>query len=110
MDKERQLAIARLNDATRRELLPGHAFTTSSIANLPTYDRMKVLQLVQTFDQFNFANDPYQEHDFGAFDYNEVRYFWKIDTYADHTKEFGAEDPLADTAFRVITIGKADDY
>jgi hypothetical protein len=40
-----------------------------------------LLQLVKQFDDFNEDNDLYQEHDFGAINYNGDIYFLKLDYY-----------------------------
>jgi hypothetical protein len=36
---------------------------------------------VAAFDSFNEDNDPHREHDFGSFDYDGQRIFWRIDYY-----------------------------
>ena len=55
-------------------------------------------------------NDPYSEHDFGAFEHAGERFFFKIDTYADASLTYGAEDPLGPGAVRVLTLMLASDY
>jgi hypothetical protein len=67
---------------------------------------------VSEFDSFTEDNDPHGEHDFGAFDVEDVgKIFWKIDYYADKTCESGSVNP-SDTAqcFRVLTIMLAEEY
>ena len=44
------------------------------------------------FKAFTADNDPCGEHDFGAFDHQGQRIFWKIDYYAPDM-EHGSEDP-----------------
>ena len=55
-------------------------------------------------------NDPYGEHDFGAFEYENHKLFWKIDYY--NTDLTGgspdASDPKVTT--RVLTIMLRDEY
>lgn len=65
---------------------------------------------VQRFDAFNANNDPYGEHDFGAFELDGEEVFWKID-YLERGTQFGAENP-ADNArtCRIITIMLAEEY
>ena len=55
-------------------------------------------------DAFTPDNDPYGEHNFGSFEHNGIRVFWKIDYY-DRNVEYGSEDPSdpAQTT-RVLTI------
>jgi hypothetical protein len=55
-------------------------------------------------DAFTPDSDPYGEHNFGSFEHNGIRVFWKIDYY-DRNLEYGSEDPSdpAQTT-RVLTI------
>ena len=41
-------------------------------------------QMVKEFDAFNEGNDPWNEHDFGAFDFRGEMIFWKIDDHKGH--------------------------
>lgn len=43
-----------------------------------------ILQMVKEFDAFNEGNDPWNEHDFGAFDFRGEMIFWKIDDHNGH--------------------------
>jgi len=52
----------------------------------------KALAKVIAFDDFNADNDPHREHDFGSFELEGKKLFWKIDYY-DLAGEFGSEDP-----------------
>jgi hypothetical protein len=69
-----------------------------------------VLQAVAKHDDFEQANDPHEEHDFGALTIGEHKIFWKIDYY-DKQLEYGSPDP-ADPAVtaRVLTIMLASEY
>ena len=58
-----------------------------------------VLQMVKEFDAFNEGNDPWKEHDFGAFDFRGENIFWKID---DHNGHEGYE--------LVLTVMLASEY
>ena len=40
-----------------------------------------VLNAVKDFDDFNGANDPYEEHDFAKITVADRAYFWKIDDF-----------------------------
>jgi hypothetical protein len=65
---------------------------------------------VETFDLFTQDNDPYGERDFGAFEHNGARIFWKIDYY-DLTMTNGSEDPSdPKQTVRVLTIMLASEY
>ncbi|MEO0686346.1 MAG: DUF3768 domain-containing protein [Cyanobacteria bacterium J06649_11] len=103
--------IAELNDEFRKSTNPGLFFyLTRGIQVLPPNDRAAIIGLVQTFNDFTEDNDPYGEHDFGAFYHNEERIFWKIDYY-DKDMRQGSEDPAdPDVTQRVMTIMLAHEY
>jgi hypothetical protein len=62
------------------------------------------------FDDFCTANDPHDEHDFGAFEFEGARIMFKIDYY-DNDLNFHSPNP-ADPAVteRVLTIMLAEEY
>jgi hypothetical protein len=102
--------IARLNDAFRKTLMGGQVMLTAGVQALSELEHYEVFKAVQTFNDFSPDNDPYGEHDFGAFTVSGKKFFWKIDYY-DPTLTFGSEDP-ADPAKtkRVMTIMLAEEY
>lgn len=103
--------IAELNDAFRSSFLFGQVLLTPGIAALPDATRAAVIDKVQTFDAFTPDNDPYGEHDFGAFTQQGAgKIFWKIDYY-DLSLTGGSEDP-ADVrkTRRVLTVMLAGEY
>jgi len=64
----------------------------------------------QVFKTFTPDNDPHGEHDFGSFEIEGTRVFWKID-YLQRGMPWGADDP-ADNAntMRMITIMLGEEY
>lgn len=102
--------IRELNDNLRQNFTGGRVLITRGVAELPTDKQLEIMQKVQSFNNFNASNDPYGEHDFGAFDLEGVTYFWKIDYY-DLNYEYLSVDP-SDTTItnRVLTIMLADEY
>ncbi len=86
--------------------LPGKVMATPSVQNSP--DWVAILHALKTFDHFQVENDPYHQHDFGAFEVGGTMYFFKIDYY-DLKMEYGV-DPLKEEPFRVMTIMRADEY
>jgi hypothetical protein len=56
------------------------------------------------------TNDPHEEHDFGAFDADGQRVFFKIDYY-DESLSYHSPDPTDPAVTkRVITIMLAEEY
>lgn len=79
-------------------------YMAPGILALPPEDRLQVFYLVRTFNAFSEGDDPYGEHDFGAFDYKDDRVFWKIDYY-DPDMEHGSEDPAdPEKTMRVMRV------
>src|SRR5271157_5858934 len=85
--------IAELNDLCRKAMgVAGRVFRTQGIAALPLPDQSAIFEKVELFDSFTEDNDPHGEHDFGAFEHEGQRIFWKIDYYAPDM-EHGSENP-----------------
>jgi hypothetical protein len=101
--------LADLND-NARQALACKMVVTRGIAALPMGQQMGIIMMVRSFSDFTQDNDPYGEHDFGAFDTKVGKVFFKFDYY-DKACEYGSEDP-ADPAqtTRVLTIMFADEY
>jgi hypothetical protein len=73
--------IRSLNDEARHHFTDGRVVLTRGIAALPEKEQAEILDRVCKFEDFTPDNDPYGEHDFGAFEYNGEPIFWKIDLY-----------------------------
>jgi hypothetical protein len=103
--------IAELNDLCRKAMgIAGRAVQTAGISSLPPEDQSAIREKVETFDAFTPDNDPHKERDFGAFEHNGQRIFWKIDYY-DTTLTKGSEDPSDPRqTVRVLTIMLASEY
>ncbi|MCD7111813.1 DUF3768 domain-containing protein [Rhizobium sp. DKSPLA3] len=109
---DRTSRIRQLNDMLRGLPIPpfGQLVITRSVNELPEDERVAVLDKVCWFDAFTPDNDPHGEHDFGAFEHNGTRYFWKIDYY-DLAMEMLSPDPADPTVTsRVLTVMRADEY
>lgn len=107
---EKRETVARLNDNLRRTFSGGRVMMSRGVAALPDHKREAVVQAVRVFDHFDANNDPYGEHDCAVLSVAGLTVLWKIDTYADSTLTFGADDPLSPTAVRVLTIMLSDEY
>jgi hypothetical protein len=103
--------IAKLNDLCRTAMgVAGRVYQTRGISALPPTDQSAIREKVETFDQFTSENDPYGEHDFGSFEHDGEKIFWKIDYY-DRTMTKGSEKPSdPHQTLRVLTIMLASEY
>ena len=110
-EEARTARIRELNDRFRTGAGgAGQVLITAGIEGLGPDKARAVYEAVQRFDDFTADNDPYGEHDFGAFDLDGRKIFWKIDTY-DLSMTMMSPDP-ADPAVtrRVLTIMLASEY
>lgn len=102
--------IRDLNDRFRRTFTGGKVLLTPGIVELPDATRGMVVNKVRTFDSFTEDNDPHGEHDFGSFDVDGEKVFWKVDYY-DSKLEYGSENPAdPNQTTRVLTIMLASEY
>ena len=60
--------IRMLNDQLRKNFSEGTAVLTCGVAALGAEAVARIVKTVAIFDDFCHANDPHQEHDFGAFE------------------------------------------
>ena len=106
----RRTRIAELNDRLRKTFTGGQVVLTRGIAELPPPDKAAILRKVREFDDFHEGNDPWGEHDFGSFEHNGVKIYWKIDYY-DADIRYGSEDPCdPDITTRVLTVLLSTEY
>ena len=70
----------------------------------------RIVKTVSVYDDFCHANDPYEEHDFGALEVDGQVIFFKID-YFDKALTYHSPDPSnLSVTERVITIMLAEEY
>src|SRR6202171_5565557 len=84
--------IRALNDELRQNFAGGLAVMTPGIAALGGEAVGRIVKTIAVFDDFCHANDPHEEHDFGAFDADGHKVFFKIDYY-DETLSVHSPDP-----------------
>jgi len=103
--------IAELNDLARTAMgVAGRVVQTEGIAALPSQAQSSIREQVEKFNTFTPDNDPHGERDFGAFEHEGERIFWKID-YFDKALEFHSDDPADPSkTTRVLTIMLAREY
>ncbi len=102
--------IRELNDTFRQTFTGGRVVVTEGVDALSPEVKAEVLQQVRDFDRFDRENDPHGEHDFGNFEIEGQRFFFKIDYYG-LDMESGSEDPAEPgKTTRVLTVMKAEEY
>ena len=103
-------AIRRLNDELRQNLTAGTALITTGVAALGIEAVARIVKTIAVYDDFCHANDPYEEHDFGNFEIDGQKLFFKIDYY-DKSHCCHSPDPSDPSVTeRVITIMLAEEY
>ena len=103
--------IRTLNDLYRTKGIGvGKTMVTASIVDLGPAFQLAALLKVRTFTDFNPDNNPHHENDFGAFEIDGRKVFFKFDYY-DRVLQYGSEDPSDPMqTCRVLTIMLAEDY
>ncbi len=105
MSVESKSKIAVLNDQYRTS---GTNFMlTNGVLQLG--NTAVILDIVRKYSNFNASNDPYGEHDFGAFSLNGEDIYWKIDYY-DNDPKYGGKIPSDPACKRVLTVLLASEY
>lgn len=110
MDADQRGRVRALNDLLRQTRTGGRIILTSGVVALGLDGVEAVLEAVARFDTWTVANDPYDEHDFGAVEACGEQVFWKID-YLTPDMTAGAEDPSDPRqCLRILTIMLASEY
>lgn len=60
---------------------PNKLVCTRGIAEKFGHCMGRIMDRVKQYDTFTPDNDPWKEHDFGAFEFEGEKCFWKIDDY-----------------------------
>ena len=118
MTDDKTTTIREINDVVRQQIFVPHMMRpypcqvvhTQGIEAFSYDDRQSIYKTVAQFDDFSEDNDPHQEHDFGAFEFNGKKIFWKFDYYSLDLK-YGSENPAdPKQTMRVLTIMLASEY
>ena len=99
--------IRALNDQLRQHLTGGMAVITPGVAALGAEAVERIVKTIAVFDDFCHANDPHEEHDFGAFDVDGHTIMFKIDLYEEPEVKDSNGEPVVN---RVLTIMLAEEY
>ena len=102
--------IRALNDDLRHDLTSGIAVITPGIAALGQEAVARITKTIAVFDDFCHANDPHQEHDFGAFEADGHVIFFKIDYYDKTLTHHSPDATDLSVTERVITIMLDEEY
>jgi hypothetical protein len=110
IQRARAAIIAKLNDEFRRSGGNGRVVVTRGVLGVGYDFAAQAMNGVSDFTAFNEGNDPYDEHDFGAFTLRGREVCFKIDYY-DAAMEYGSNDPAnPDITTRVLTIMLAEEF
>ena len=96
--------VAALNDAFRKQNSATYVVTPGILDNL---DLQEVITRVREYNDFSEDNDPYGEHDFGSFELQGQKVFWKLSCYGDPKQGINQLDPRCE---RVLTIMLAEEW
>jgi len=106
----------RLNDEMRASILTGackpfgSVIMTRGVAEQGQDFVQRAGEAVATFETFDSDNDPYGEHDFGAFEIEGENLFFKIDYYDLDMQGHSPDKSDVAVTHRVLTIMLASEY
>ena len=107
----------RLNDEMRSTMSSGEdtpkygiVTLTSGVSERGDGFAYRAISGVLEFDQFDADNDPHGEHDFGAFEVDGEKLFWKIDYYDLDCQKRSIDPANPKETMRVLTILLASEY
>lgn len=111
-DDEKTARIRELNDELRT-LGTGkniRAVMAGSLAHDTEEFQAAATRAMRNFTDFNLGDDPYGQHDFGAFNVEGKRMMFKIDYFSldEENASDHPEDP--NVTIRVLSLFYADDY
>jgi hypothetical protein len=101
--------IRALNDQLRQNFAEGIAVMTPGVAALGAEAVERIVKTIAVFDDFCHANDPHEEHDFGAFEADGHMIMFKIDYYDQNLSMHSPNAADSVLTQRVITIMLAEE-
>ena len=110
MQNQTLSTIAKQNDDFRTNLSRGTLCLTRGIRALGKDCVREIINIVRNFNSFNEDNDPYGEHDFGAFYYRNRQIFFKIDNYDREFLYLSPDVTNPKLTNKVLTIMLAQEY
>jgi hypothetical protein len=110
-DDEWRAQVRLLNDQFRvRGLGLGSFMHTDGVHERGPQFVLAAVLAVRSFSDFTVNNDPYREHDFGAFEIDGEKLFFKIDYYDLKLEAHSPDAADAVVTHRVLTIMLANEY
>jgi len=107
----------RLNDEMRAAMSTGRDIEkfglvtlTSGVSGRGDGFAYRAMGAVIEFDQFDADNDPHGEHDFGAFELEGEKLFWKIDYYDLAMQAHSPDKSDLNVTKRVLTVMLDSEY
>jgi len=112
LDQEfRTKRVRRLNDEARRGCGEHLSIVVTAGLRAEGEDFLaRVSQVVQAYTNFTKDNDPYGEHDFGAFKIDGQKLFWKVDYFDLNLERHSPDAANPALTHRVLTIMLASEY
>lgn len=110
MSNDKTARIRALNDLFRQTSQGGQILMTHGVSNFNRETIGRIAEAVRNYDDFSDDNDPYGEHDFGSFEIDDHKLFWKIDYYGPDMMHGSEDASNPEITSRVLTIMLADEY
>ena len=110
MQNQTQSTISKQNDDFRTNLSKGTLCLTRGIRALGKENVAQIIHKVRLFNNFNENNDPYGEHDFGAFKHEGKKIFFKINNYDTDFLFLSPDVTNPRVTNKVLTVMLAEEY
>ena len=108
MTGARTQRIRQLNDQARQTLTGCRVLVTPGVRALDA--TVAILGMVQQYSDFTPDNDPYGEHDFGSFRFQDETIFWKVDYYDLDLTMHSPDAAEPEVTSRVLTVLLGSEY
>lgn len=110
MSDNRKARIRASDDAFRKTGLGGRIVCTGGVFELGAEKLHAIRKILAEYDTFTPDNDPYGEHDFGSFEHDGDKFYWKIDYYAKDMMHGSNDASAPSVTIRVLTIMLLQEY
>lgn len=107
---DRTAKIRVLNDQLRQTHQGGQVMLSQGIAALEASEVAEILAKVAQFDDFSPANDPHQEHDCAAIEWQGQRVLFKVDYYDPTLTRHSDDEADPSITERVMAVMFSSEY